>query len=68
MSKTKGEVIDDKKTNGITILTGTTREEVAQKFEELKASCDKDATLMAGAVGRNREDGTYTLQIEIVKP
>ena len=67
MSKTKGEVIDDKKTNGITILTGTTREEVAQKFEELKASCE-GATLLAGAVGQNREDGTFSQQIEIVKP
>ena len=68
MSKNKGEVINEQKPNGTTVLTGTTREEVAQKFEELKASCDEGATLMAGAVGRNREDGTYTLQVTIVNP
>lgn len=63
MSKTKATQKSDKK-NGPTILTGKTREEVAQKFEELKASCE-GATLMAGAVGQ-KDDGTFELKINIV--
>ena len=68
MSKTKDNVIDDKNLknfSGTTILTGKTREEVAQKFEELKASAE-GATLMAGAVGQ-KDDGTFELRIDIVK-
>ena len=68
MSKTKDNVIDDKNLKnfcGTTILTGKTREEVAQKFEELKASSE-GATLMAGAVGQ-KDDGTFELRIDIVK-
>ena len=67
MSKNKDNAIDnDKMQNGTTILTGKTREEVAQKFEELKASAE-GATLMAGAVGQ-KDDGTFELRIDIVKP
>jgi hypothetical protein len=47
-----------------TIITGKTRDEVAQKFETLKASA-KGATLMAGAVGR-KADGTFELRIDII--
>lgn len=68
MSKNKEAVAEqqkDQKLNSPTILTGNTREEVAQKFEELKASA-KDATLMAGAVGQ-KNDGTFELRIDIVK-
>jgi hypothetical protein len=61
----KPAVIDTPK-NGTTILTGKTRDEVAQKFEELKASCE-GATLMAGAVGRKADGSAYTLQVDIVK-
>jgi UDP-N-acetylglucosamine 2-epimerase len=50
--------------NGTVILTGATREEVADHFDELKASA-QDAHLMAGAVGRN-SDGTFALRIDIV--
>ena len=64
MSK-KDKDIDEKKLSGTIILTGKTREEVAQKFEELKASCE-GATLMAGAVGQ-KDDGTFELRID-VKP
>ena len=67
MSKNKDNAIDnDKMQNGTTILTGKTREEVAKKFEELKASAE-GATLMAGAVGQ-KDDGTFELRIDIVKP
>ena len=67
MSKNKEAVTeqqDDKKLNGPIILNGKTREEVAQKFEELKASSE-GATLMAGAVGQ-KGDGTFELRIDIV--
>jgi len=49
---------------GTVILTGKSREEVSVKFDELKASA-KDATLMAGAVGRRSDDGTFELRIDI---
>jgi len=63
-NKSKKANIEPKKTaNGTTILTGRTREEVAAKFEELKASCE-GATLMAGAVGQ-KADGTFELRIDI---
>ena len=65
MSK-KDKAIDDKKLSGTMILTGKTRDEVAQKFEELKASSE-GATLMAGAVGQ-KADGTFELRIDIVQP
>ena len=59
----KATIAPKKKLNGTTILTGATREEVAQKFEELKASAE-GATLMAGAVGQ-KADGTFELRIDI---
>ena len=48
-----------------TIITGATRDEVAQKFQELKASCE-GASLMAGAVGQ-KADGTFELRIDFIK-
>jgi hypothetical protein len=59
----KATIAPKKMANGTTILTGKTREEVAAKFEELKASCE-GATLMAGAVGQ-KADGTFELRIDI---
>lgn len=64
MSKKSEKTIDEQ--NGTTILTGKTREDVAQRFDELKASAE-GATLMAGAVGQ-KADGTFELRIDIVKP
>lgn len=62
MSKKNNKAIDVK--NGPIILTSKTREEMAQKFEELKASTE-GATLMVGAVGQ-KADGTFELRIDIV--
>ena len=45
------------------ILTAATREELAEKFSTF-ASQHKGATLTAGAVGRNKDDGTYSLRID----
>ena len=65
MTKSKRtKVIIDQKPNGPVILSGASREEVAHKFETLKASA-KGATLMAGAVGR-KADGTFELRIDII--
>ena len=52
--------------DGATVLTANSREELFAKFNEIKASV-KDVPLTTGAVGRSRDDGTYCLQINIVK-
>lgn len=52
--------------DGATVLTAPSREELFAKFNEIKASV-KDVPLMTGAVGRSRDDGTYCLQVNIVK-
>lgn len=51
--------------NGTVTLTAPTREELAAKFDALKAESEGIA-LMAGAVGRSRDDGTYNLQVDII--
>lgn len=51
--------------NGTVTLTAPTREELAAKFDALKAESE-GITLMAGAVGRSRDDGTYNLQVDII--
>jgi hypothetical protein len=52
--------------DGATVLTAPSREELFAKFNEIKASV-KDVPLATGAVGRSRDDGTYSLQVNIVK-
>lgn len=52
--------------DGATVLTANSREELFAKFNEIKASV-KDVNLSTGAVGRSRDDGTYSLQINVVK-
>jgi hypothetical protein len=47
------------------ILTAATNEELAGKFIELHKE-NEGKTLSTGAVGRNREDGTYTLRVDII--
>lgn len=47
------------------ILKANTREELDQQFTELKAKHDGQ-TLTAGAVGRNSDDGTYILRVDIL--
>lgn len=46
-------------------LTAPTREELMQKFNELKAKND-GAILSTGAVGRVYETGTYMLMVDII--
>ena len=45
-------------------LTAPTREELMQKFDELKAQYD-GAILSTGAVGRVYETGTYMIMVDI---
>lgn len=66
-AETKGNpVADALLLDGATVLTAPSREELFAKFNEIKASV-KDVPLATGAVGRSRDDGTYSLQINIVK-
>lgn len=57
-------VADELLANGTITLQAETREALMATFEELKASLD--VTLVAGCVGRSKDDGNYALQIDIV--
>lgn len=48
--------------NGTTVLQANTREELAEMINEIPADC----RYMAGAVGRTRDNGTYTLRVDII--
>ena len=48
--------------NGTTVLKANTREELAEMINEIPADCH----YMAGAVGRTRDNGTYTLRVDII--
>ena len=49
--------------NGTVVLHAKTREEIADMVNAIPA----DTRYGAGAVGRNPEDGTYSLRIDIIK-
>ena len=63
MGKKKSTVKPDNESP--VILTATTREELAEKFSTF-ASQHEGSTLTAGAGGRNKDDGTYSLRIDFV--
>lgn len=48
--------------NGTIVLKANTREELAEMINEIPADC----RYMAGAVGRTRDNGTYTLRVDII--
>lgn len=48
--------------NGTTVLQANTREELAEMVNEIPADC----RYMVGAVGRTRDNGTYTLRVDII--
>lgn len=52
-------------TSGTVTLTAGTREELAARFEALKAEA-QGVSLMTGAAGRNN-DGIHTLRVDIIK-
>ena len=48
--------------NGTVILTANSREELAEMVNDIPA----DVKYGAGAVGKNRDTGAFTLQIDII--
>ena len=74
MNKTKEKIIDEQNQeqnqpayvaelllNGTVTLTANTREELAEMVDNIPAECHYGA----GAVGRDRETGCYTLRIDL---
>lgn len=61
----KSSPIDELRKNGTITLTANSRDELFEKFNELKASSE-GATLSTGCVGQ-KEDGTFALQVDINK-
>ena len=53
------------KSAGTITLQAPTREELAVKVKELKAS--SDVRISCGAVGQKRGNGIYTIRIDILK-
>ena len=47
------------------ILRAKSREELDQQFQDLKAK-HEGHTLIAGAVARSKDDGTYILRVDII--
>lgn len=47
--------------NGYTILTAKTREELAEMVNDIPADCSYGA----GAVGRDKETGTFSLRLDL---
>lgn len=50
-------------TEGTTTLTAKTLDELTDMIDNIPATCSYGA----GAVGRNRESGCYTLRLDLVK-
>ncbi len=51
---------------GSVCITANSRDEIDAKFQELLKASPAGVTLAAGAVGRSRVGGIYTLQVNIV--
>lgn len=58
----QSKYIEELLKNGTTVLKANTREELAEMINEIPADC----RYMAGAVGRTRDNGTYTLRVDII--
>lgn len=54
--------VDELLKNGTTILTASSREELAEKVNDIPA----DVRYGAGAVGFNPATGAYTLRVDII--
>ena len=54
--------VEDLLKNGTVILTANSREELAEMVNDIPA----DVKYGAGAVGKNRDTGAFTLQIDII--
>ena len=68
MSKTKDAAIDqaNEQPKGTQVLTAKTRDDLFKQVEELKANLQEGQTLTAGAVGQSKDDGTFSIQIDII--
>ncbi len=64
-SEKQPTVADELLKNGNITLQADSREALMTTFDELKASL-ADVTLVAGCVGRSKDDGTFALRIDIV--
>lgn len=58
--------VDELLKNGTITIKAANLDDLMAAFADLKASA-KDVTLSTGAVGRSKEDGTFTLRIDVVK-
>jgi hypothetical protein len=67
MSKTKeaqqNPIYDELLKNGTAVLRAKTRDELAELVNNIPA----EAKYMAGAVGRSKDDGTYSIKVDIIK-
>ena len=68
MSKTNEETkqpspYDDLLKNGTTVLKAKTRDELAEKVNNIPADC----RYSVGAMGRKADGSAYTLRVDIVK-
>ena len=63
--KQPSQALQALKDQGTTQLSAATRDELASKFDALKAEAD-GLTLAAGAVGQNLENGTFILRVDIL--
>ena len=54
--------VDELLKNGTVIITAKTREELAEIVNDIPAECKYGA----GAVGQSRENGEYSMRIDIV--
>ena len=77
MNKTKEKIIDEQNQeqnqpayvaelllNGTVTLTANTREELAEMVDNIPAECHYGA----GAVGKDRETGVFSLRLDIMNP
>jgi hypothetical protein len=53
-------VVDELLKNGTAILRAKTRDELAEMVNQIPADCK----YIAGAVGRSKDDGTFSIQID----
>ena len=61
--KQPSQALQALKDSGTTILSATTRDELASKFDALKAEAE-GITLATGAIARN-DAGTYILRVDV---
>ena len=48
------------------ILTASTIEELNKQIEDIKKNLTEGQTITCGAIARNRDNGTYSIRIDII--